>query len=231
VLASGGSNITSAPTVVYGQQEFGNTATDDPPVGGDFNGCSSWWVLDVTAGDKLTVNWQSVSKTNSVAAFDASLFSVGINDFNVSNNAVVHAQLKGNGYGQLLYTAPRTGVMPLQSSNYTCSNGGGPYDFTAYVRHALVLGIRTRASRRSHTTSFIVSVHNPDGALISNPALRAALQHRAGGKWQTLQTVAQPFNLTIKWKPAQRGKPQTIRVSMSGPSYQTTTKSVTVQAQ
>jgi hypothetical protein len=58
-FAAGGATIASAPTVAYGQQEFGNTATDSTVAQDLCHGSdqTSWWLASVTAGDRLTIDF------------------------------------------------------------------------------------------------------------------------------------------------------------------------------
>jgi hypothetical protein len=58
--ATARANIASAPTVAYGVQEFGNTATDSTPLQGlcpDIE-TDTWWLLPVLAGDAVTINFE-----------------------------------------------------------------------------------------------------------------------------------------------------------------------------
>jgi hypothetical protein len=86
-VATGGGSIASAPTVAYGQLEFGNTATDLPA--NEFaNGyCYSWWLVPAITGDKITIDWTSEPDANGayLTALWAYLYPVGTTDFNFPN--------------------------------------------------------------------------------------------------------------------------------------------------
>jgi hypothetical protein len=89
-------------------------------------------------------------------------------------------------YGKSELTARpqrRTGVVPLQFHGFVCDGGGGPYDFTAHVRHAVRLRVfwRHRIRRRAPVT---VSVNSPDGRPISSRVRRVSLQAWIRGAWR-----------------------------------------------
>ena len=150
-LAAGGNSIAAAPTVAYGQQEFGNTLTDNN-VHVDCHGWS-YWLLPVTAGDHLTIDFEGQG------AQSEALYPVGTNDFNVTDTSPVQeATLGENGHQQALYTVKQTGVMPLVfyvSVERGCGEANGPYDFTVSAEHALVLSLSAaRVNRHRHETTF-----------------------------------------------------------------------------
>jgi hypothetical protein len=145
---AGGKNIASAPSVVYGQQQLGNTAegshlTSSCGLFGGFSGCCEaayreFWSLNVTAGDLLTIDWES-----QVLATELKLLPVGTTDFNFFQTEVVADQsLPGNGKSELKYKAPQSGVMPLDFR--VCEATPGPYDFIATDQHALVVSLNSR---------------------------------------------------------------------------------------
>jgi hypothetical protein len=148
-FGAGGKDIASAPAVVYGQQQLGNTAEGSDLAGscglfGGFSGCCEtayreFWSLSVTAGDLLTIDWES-----QVLATELKLLPVGTTDFNVFQTEVVASQsLPGNGKNELKYTASQNGAMPLDFR--VCEATPGPYDFIATDQHALVVSLNSRA--------------------------------------------------------------------------------------
>ena len=103
----------------------------------------------------------------------------------------------------------------------------GPYDFTAYVQHGLVLFLSAaRVNHRRHRTTFVLGLHSPDGAPVSSPSLRYDVQHLAHGRWMTTSTFGPPFAFNYVWARSQRGKWQYMRVRVHGPGYVTTTSRV-----
>jgi hypothetical protein len=234
-LAIGGGSIASAPTVAYGQQEFGNTATDLPA--NEFaNGyCYSWWLVPAIMGDKITIDWTSEPDTNGayLSALWAYLYPVGTTDFNFSNtNPVAEKEVNyvENGLQELQYLTNRDGTLPLefQAGARNCQEDAGPYNFTAYVSHELVLGLHAHTNRAHHSTTFSVAVHNPDGAPITGVPLVATYQLLSHGHWQKIRSGALQF--TQKWTPAQRATFQSVRVTVSGPSYRSASQSIRVKA-
>jgi hypothetical protein len=174
-LAEGGKSIATAPSVVYGQQEVGNTATGKEYPG---KGCGlfgegtfrdEFWMLNMTAGDRLTINWGGVNETK------LWLYDVGTTDYTVFNYETIatEQELNGNGKNQLQYTASVSGAMPLEFS--ICSYGGenespGPYSFIAADQHALLAALMpvpiiTQTSVLSGTVSLADGTPAPDGLL------------------------------------------------------------------
>jgi hypothetical protein len=229
-FAGGGASIASAPSVAYGQQEFGNTATDygSQTRTGQLNG-DSWWQLQAIAGDRITVDWEG----------DASLMEVwpvGTTDYNVNSiqldhqlSPFVNSSNGSNGKMETVFTAPRDGAYPLEFQTVYCCNDTppGPYDFTAYDQHRLVLSLgQGRTNRRLHNTRFVVGVHSPDGAVVNNANLRYKVERLSHSRWVTLSTLAQPFAFSLKWPRGERGKWQRIRVQVFGSGYLTATSQV-----
>jgi len=228
-LASGGSSIASAPTVVYGQQEFGNTAADSPFYNFFSN---SWWLLPVTTGDRITLDLQSeivdctscISNGPTPDVSEEKIYPIGTSDFNLSSAAPVRDNNPSDtGYLQDVVAASRTGIMPLDFTAYV--GNPGPYNFTVYVQHAIVLAQYQSANRQKHRTSFSIAVRNPDGGAITDPSLR--MRFVVGN---LSRTVAQPFAFSVSWNRRQRGKWQTARITVSGPSYQTASMKIRVKA-
>jgi hypothetical protein len=220
-LAAGGATIAAAPTVAYSQQEFGNTATDSTSAQDLCNGAeqNSWWLLPVTAGDRITIDFQGAG-----AQYEA-LYPVGTSDFNVTSaSSVEHAELGSNGAQEAVVTVQQDGTMPLDFSTYDCTFGNfgvpGPYNFTVGVQHALVLSLAVASTNHHrHRTTFSLGVHNPDGVAISNPSLRVAVQRLASGKWVTVGAARPAGTIPVVWARALRGRWQSVRVEVSGPGY------------
>jgi len=234
-LATGGGSIASAPTVAYGQQEFGNTATDLPA--NEFaNGyCYSWWLVPAITGDKITIDWTSEPDANGayLTALWAYLYPVGTTDFNFPNtNPVAEKDVNYavTGLQELQYITNRDETLPLefQAGASNCQADAGPYNFTAYVSHELVLALHAHTNRAHHSTMFSVAVHNPDGAPITGVPFVATYQLLSHGHWQKIRSGALQF--TKKWTPARRGTFQSVRVTVSGPSYRSASQSIRVKA-
>ena len=229
-LATGGRTITSAPAVVFGQQEFGNTATDGASANptGVFGGCDnspnyeSLWNLPVTAGDRITIDYEG----DLAGMF---LFPVGTTDFDVSQASHAESDAGSNQKGEDAFNAAQSGTMPLEFFAGCASTGPGPYDFTAFVKHALVVALSVaHVDRAHHRTTFAVRIHNPDGAPVSDPSLHVSVQN--GGRWVRLGAAgSRAFH--INWRRALRGKLESVRVQVYGPAYLTTTsRAVRVRA-
>jgi hypothetical protein len=171
-LADGGSSIASAPSVVYGQQQFGNTANGSNPIEP-----SQYWLLSVTAGDLITIDWESHAYPQ------LHIYPIGTTDFSLGNAYPFKSQDVVSVQNELVFTAPRTGAMPMEFFQWNESRG--PYDFTAYVRHAIRLGL-PRTSKLHRKATLPVSVHNAEGGVISDPALQVDVQIKRRKGWQII---------------------------------------------
>jgi hypothetical protein len=205
---------------VYGQQGFGTLQ----PV----HGCpDSWWKLDVVAGDSLTVDWESQATGLPYAA----LYLVGTNDYDFPQTQdLVNSFLNGNDKAQLTYTAPVSGALLLDfSADDICNTGdvgGGPYDFTAYVVHALALSL-SGVTPGALTGTASVGVHSPDGTPLSDPAINVQLRASVSSRTPVTLGTAAPSNgvATIAYKlpSSWTGKTVTGTASASGTGYKSAT--------
>jgi hypothetical protein len=177
-LGSGGAAIASAPTVVYGKQLFGNTATDDG--GKTLSDCvdgESWWTLPVLAGDQIKIDYEG--------GLDyMQAWNVGTTDFNIHtapNPQQFH--IGSNDKEESIIKAPIAGNMPLRFYSFNeegfCIFEGsgddyapGPYDFTATVQHALAAALTPITSIYTNsivtgTASFADGTPVPDGVIFN----------------------------------------------------------------
>jgi len=136
----------------------------------------SYWRLHVVKGDVLTIDWGAQQKGTAL-----SLFPVGTTDATVAAAQPLESQPLEEMYGLAELNAapqPRTGPIVLQVHGQVCDGGGGPYDFTAHVRHAVRLRLPSRAPGRRLT----VAVRAPDGAALAG--VRVTVQVRRHGAWR-----------------------------------------------
>jgi len=228
-LGAAGATIASAPGVTYGQQEFGNLLQDASVCTGD-QGCQTYWQLNVTAGDHIKIDFHSAT-TESALVVGA--YAVGTTDYNRAQTSPEFSdESASTGYGELTFVAPRTGMMPLDMYfGYDAYQGQpGPYDFTAYVSHAMLVSIAPHNNPATHTTALQTAVHNPDGVPISVQGLTETIAIKYHGQWETAWTGAASASKTIRWNATLRGHKQSVRVTMSGPSYLTASATVRVLA-
>lgn len=221
--ADGGKTIASATPIVFGEQEFGNSANgaSTPADFGDTN-CDEYWALAVTAGDAITINWEGQS-----SSLTLNIYPVGTTDYNLGNaNTVTSQQLNANNKNQLKFTATRTGTMVVdfQDGDYCGQGSTGPYDFTAYVKHAVRLAVPKVASL-STTGHLRISVHDPDGEVISTSGLSVVLQiHVLGASWLTIGAtypVNGTANVAYKIPRSWRGLRVSLRARATGAAYVT----------
>jgi hypothetical protein len=183
--AEGGSSIATAPSVVFGQQEFGNTANQPAPAGYCIDRMS-YWSMAVTVGDTITINWESHSATTRL-----DLLPVGTTDFNVGKASPVASQTPAaNHKNELTYAANRSGTVAVRfTDNSECQGSLGPFSYTASVAHALNLALPRIAALRSRGV-LTVGVHNPEGGTVNDPAVQVVVQIKARGSWQMIGTAA-----------------------------------------
>ena len=220
-LADGGRSIAAATPITVGQQEFGNTAN-----GSAGAGCfsttmppySSWWAVNVTAGDVVTVNWATQSTD-----MEMKIYPEGTTDFTVGNvESVLDQNVNSNFADSGSYTAPQDGSLPIEF--YTgCEVAAAPYNFTVVVQHAVVLGLPQIATLPL-TGSETVTVKNADGVPISDPSLTVSLEieGQADGSYTAIGSApvangAAVVNFTVPSSYA--GEPVTLAAVSSGTNY------------
>lgn len=225
--ASGGASIASAPAVAYGQQEFGNTATDGGTNPGSLLleaqcsevGTNGWWNLPVAAGDEVTVDWEAF------AGSYAMVFPVGTTDFNVvGTHAVIQSNVSSNGKAEMGFRAPISGTMPLViGADGECFiDYPGPYSFTAYVKHTLRLSIPRRRVLPLRGT-VAVHVSTPEGQPISDSGLQVLVQIQSHGHWRGIGSTSAAggvANVPYTVPAGLRGSHASLRAIARGNEYE-----------
>jgi hypothetical protein len=195
-LANGGATIASAPVVVSGQQEFGNTTDGIMPYGGCAgSGQTDFWKLQLTAGDTVVIDWESA--TGSAGRLD--ILTTGTTDFNVDQSDVLDTfDIGVNNKAESTFTAEQTGVYPI---DFNVGCGGlfpaGPYDFIANVTHQVVLGVPSLRSLPVGRSAIRIGVHTPDGRAISGLPLAVTLTGRWGGASHLLGQAVPQTGLAV----------------------------------
>lgn len=177
--ADGGRTVATAPRAAWNVHYTGTTVDPGAPCPARLGSYFSYWTLRVTKGDRVTVDWGAQQKDTIL-----SLLPVGTTDATAATAAPADTQTLGEMYGKAELTAQpqrRTGRVPLQVHGFVCDGGGGPYEFTAHVRHAVRLRVAWRQRLRGHVT---VRVTNPDGHPISSRRLRVSIQAFLRGAWR-----------------------------------------------
>jgi hypothetical protein len=213
--AEGGTGIASAPTVVYGQQEFGNLTTPDAH-------CvyASWWQLPVVTGDSIQIDWEVHD-----GGIHLHVWAPGTTEFNFETRESLKLVPNSNLKTESTFTATQTGDMPIRfavaEERCPSVNVPGPYSFTAYVTHALSLALPNVASLRSRGT-LAVAVHDPAGGFINDPAVQVKLQIKGRGGWQTIGLAAVANSIAVvQFKVPRRLRHQrvTLRALAAGTSF------------
>ena len=171
--AEGGSSIASAPAVVIGEQEFGNTA-NGPYFHGSYH---SFWGLGLAGGDKVVIDWEAIRTDMWLR-----LYPPSTSDFNLEQaDPIKQQQPSSNGKNEMRFTPSQGGVFPLiVEGRYS-----GIYSFTVFVKHALTV-IMPRLSRLPHRGELRVQVHSPEGTTISDSTLKVNVEARAGRTWKKI---------------------------------------------
>ena len=159
--ASGGSNIASATTVTFGQQEFGNTSV------GKYGDCypATYWNLPLGAGDEVTIDWET---SDSRFAEHLHVFPAGTTDFSINNvESLDTFELGVNNKAESRFTVGTAGVYPFLIHG-SCEGTGGPVDFTATVHHELITALQPYPSVNTNsivvgTASLANGLPAPDG--------------------------------------------------------------------
>ena len=220
--ADGGPSIAAAPLVAYGQQEFGNTAT-----GGINNPqCtySSNWLLPVTAGDQITIDWEIQAARTWLL-----VYPLGTSDFNVGAAQPLQQQdVIDNGKDELVFSASASGNLPLVFQTDgplpACPgdpNDAGPYDFTASVRHVVRLAL-PRVFKLTRTATLKVAAHNAEGGSITDPNLTVEVQLKTGKSWNSVGRAAvanATATIPLKIPQHDAGKVVSLRAIAHGGSY------------
>lgn len=223
-LSSGGATIASAPTVVPGQQEFGNS--NDVQNGPDYRYPGDYWKLSLVAGDHVTIDWEAGNNfVNSLGVYPA-----GTTDFSV-NNVSLYQQfsLGANGKAESTFTANQTGAFPLIFWDEG-SNDAGPFDFTVYVHHALVLAVSPQTQaliRRAHQTplphkgNIVLGAHLADGTPVSGDVGATVFAYWSS-KWHSIgKSAARNGEIVVPYRlPASVHGLIRLSVNVGGANYQ-----------
>jgi hypothetical protein len=230
--AGGGSTITAAPTIPVGAQQFGNTA-DMPTAGGSRH---EYWKLQLTAGDHVAIDWES----QQVPDDELSVYDPQTTDFTVNDaQPIAQGRVGDNGRAELTFTANVDGSWPIDFYVYdpSCCRDpvGTPYDFTVYVRHAVVLVMPAPTSVSATGSKIAVRAHLPDGQAISDTGLTLTLYGYWLKQWHVLSS-ASPLNgsatLPVRLSTRMRGISIQIKITASGSNYlaaHTSTRTVPVR--
>jgi hypothetical protein len=236
-FADGGQTIATATPVALGALEVGNTTTGGLTTDGA-GGYNSYWALNVTNGDNVSIGWQAPLDSDGNGP-QLSAFDVRIDDSSVAHaNPLTWAILPPAGQSTMTFTAVATGVLPLQFQSGECCDEAdpGPYSFMATVTHAVALTLPTVSSMPASGT-MDVSVANPDGVGLSDPSLAIDLQVRSAGQgWSTIGTASASggvAGITYSVPSGLNGQTVKIQAVAHGAGYQTQTsesQSVTISA-
>ena len=229
-VAAGGTDIASAPVVVIGQVQMGDTASDSTAgSGGSCSvdnaglGRSSWWNLPVIAGDVVTIDWEPIGENHALR-----VLPVGTTDFTVKKTKP-EAESKHStpSKARLRVKAGFTGTMPIVVYDGGCSSRDpGPFYFTTYVKHRVLLSV-PRVSVLPRHGSLSVGVRNGDGAPITDSGVFVRLEYRYDGKtgvrYGIIGRAVGANNGTAQVAyvvpRSLRGKRVYLRASATGPNY------------
>ena len=221
-LADGGQTIATATPVTIGQEEFGNTVNGGIAAA-DCGGKNyrSWWEVNVTAGDVVTVNWGTQS-----TGMNMTILPEGTTDYTLFNvDPITTENVNSNFVNTASYTVPQDGSFPIDfTSNDDCDDvAPAPYDFTVTVQHGVVLALPS-LSTLPLTGSTAVKVDNPDGVAINDSTLTVSLEIEAADQDSftsigsaTVSNGTAVINYTVP--SALQGKTVTVEATSSGTNY------------
>jgi hypothetical protein len=214
--ADGGRTIATAPRAAWGILYTGTTVDPGAPCPARLGSYFSYWTLRVVEGDRLTIDWGAQQKDTVL-----NLLPAGTTDATAATATPTDTQALDEMYGKSELTAQpqrRSGIVPLQLHGFVCDGGGGPYDFTAHVRHAVRLRVFWHHRLRSRAP-VTVGVRSPDGRPISSRTLRVSLQARIRGAWRPAGH-ASPFRGRARVRLALRPRRQVrLRAVASGSGW------------
>lgn len=212
-LADGGRTIASAPRAAWGVHLIGTTVDAGAPCPARLGSFFSYWTLRVTKGDRVTIDWGAQQKGTVLSLLPAGSMDPAAPPTDTQTLEEMYGKSELNAA-----PAARSGVVPLQIHGFVCDGGGGPYDFTATVRHAVRLSWAVRHHVRSRAR-LVVRVRTPDGHPITSRALRVSLQARLHGAWRPAGHASVSHGrarVRLALRPRRHVR---LRVVASGPGY------------
>lgn len=226
-LADGGATIATAPVVPPGQQQFGNTLSGGAPAPGTHcnDNETQWWKLNLTAGDRVIVDWAVQQGTVSYLF----VYPAATTDFNINSvNAVTSQSPGSNNDNEEIFTADRTGVWPIAFCG-ALFHDGGPYNFTTKITHAIVLEATARDEGRH--VRITVAAHTPDGTALAKGVAVSAFLSIAGHWRRVARASLRGTTVRLGFVPpaSLRGKTVRLEVAVAGPSYQATLKRISLR--
>jgi hypothetical protein len=211
--AEGGASISGAPVVAYNQQEFGYVHFVK------LSDCRQWWLLPTVVGDHLQIDWEVQDPY-----IELHLFALSTSDFNfLQKSALANGSVDSNMKAEFTYVSEESGDLPMLFTDPGCHGNAepGPYNFTAYVTHSLVVG--SPGVSVLHAKGVIaVPVHDPAGGEINTSAVTCALEIKGHGQWTTIGTAPVANSLaTVRFTVPARLRHQhvSMRVVAKGAGY------------
>ncbi|HUA73131.1 MAG TPA: hypothetical protein VL988_00070, partial [Solirubrobacteraceae bacterium] len=116
------------------------------------------------------------------------LYALGASDFNfLQQSPRAGGRINSNMKAEFTYVSEETGDLPMLFTDPGCHGNAepGPYNFTAYVTHSLVVGQPNASVLRARGT-IAVPVHDPAGGEVDNPAVTCALEIKVHGHWTVI---------------------------------------------
>jgi hypothetical protein len=153
------------------------------------------------------------------------VYPAGTTDFSINNvNPAFQFSIGDNHRAESIVTAGSTGAYPMVfSDSYSCGRAGGPFNFTATIKHSVVLSLGSVKKLAGRAGPVKVGVRTPD----EQPITDSALQIRLIGSWTGHKAVklanGSPSNgsvtLNVKLPKSAYGKNVSVRAQASGGDY------------
>lgn len=224
----GGASVATAPSIPWGQQQFGTIAGGSTSLTASYcrSGSSAasqmptrYWLLNGATGDHVTIDFEVGPRANVI------VMPNGSTDFTLDAPPLFDDQYfinaNAGGKHQLAFTLNQGGLYPVLFCQYV--DYATAYNFTANVKHAVVLTLKKR-KKLSRSGTLNVAVHTPEGLAVSDPALTVAVQIKKphSRKWKRIgsasvsnSVAAVPYRLSSSLL----GKKISIRAVTSGLNY------------
>jgi hypothetical protein len=219
--AEGSSSISTGTPVVYGQLETGNTATGQD-LSEQYCHYRSYWNVNVTAGDVLTVDWSGTPET------ELKLMPVGTTDFTqFETEPALSEELSPNNQAQATYTVPVSGTMPLY---FRSCGAPGPYSFTAMFQHGLVVGLPAHESILTNSVINGTAALSTGGPVPDGTSFTLTATWSNGSATYTATSVGGGLSFTLALPEATQGQSVTLALSRAADSTYAAPATATIQS-
>jgi hypothetical protein len=192
-LANGAETIGAAPQLPIGQAVSSGWSEQK---GVDGGGYGEWWRVQMTAGDKLTIDAEVVSTgcENEKPITELRMYAPSVTDYTLNGETQTAAKTEldePNPHGELVFVAPSTGDWSLLvTDGGACSTLS--YNFTARLQHKTTATLNgPRLVRTAHPLTLSGTI-----AGVGEGTISIQLQRHG---WRTIGTASIATNGSFRW--------------------------------